>query len=221
MKTKHEDILSNFQTLIESAEETLRTCDTSLTGEPKPRDDDYFSFRTQALNLIQRVCGEKSHHYRALQKLASENESKNDACFFPHCLGVVQAAKRDFERGLLFDLRSVITAEVLGRFIDQGEQSLRAQRLVAATSVGGAVLEEVLRGICDAHEITATTPATLESLNKNAADAGVYNALVEKRIASLADLRSRADQGQGDGLKVEDVEDLLAWIRKFAADHLA
>ncbi len=215
MNTKHEDILSNFQTLIESAEETLRTCDASLTGEPKPRDDDYFSFRTQALNLIQRVCGEKSDHYRTLQKLASENESKNDSCFFPHCLGVVQAAKRDFEWGLFFDLRSIITAEVLERFIDQAEQSLRAQRLVAATSVGGAVLEEVLRRICDAHEITATTPATLESLNEDAAAAGVYNALVGKRIASLADLRNRAD------LRVEDVEDLLAWIRKFAADHLA
>lgn len=221
MNTKHEDILSHFQTLIESAEETLRTCDTSLTGEPKPRDDDYFSFRTQALNLIQRVCGEESNHYRALQKLASENESKNDSCFFPHCLGVVQAAKRDFELGLFFDLRSIITAEILERFIDQAEQSLRAQRLVAATSLGGAVLEEVLRRICAAHEITATTPATLESLNEDAAAAGVYNALVGKRIASLADLRNRADQGPGDGLRVEDVEDLLTWIRKFAADHLA
>ncbi len=83
------------------------------------------------------------------------------------------------------------------------------------------MLEEVLRRICDAHEITATTPATLESLNKNAAAAGVYNALVEKRIASLADLRTRADQGQGDELRAEDVEDLLAWTRNFAADQLA
>ncbi len=69
---------------------------------------------------------------------------------------------------------------------------------MAATSVGGAVLEEVLRRICEAHEISATTPATLESLNENAAAAGVYNELVKKRIASLADLRSSADQGQGD-----------------------
>lgn len=220
MNTKAQDILESFQALIDGAEETLRTCDTSLTGEPEPRDDDYFSFRTQALNLIERVCGRKSNHYEALHRIASENESKNDSAFFPHCLGVVRAAKKDFEQGLLFDLKSVLAAETLGSFIDQAERSLAARQVTAAAAVGLAVLEEVLRRISDARGMTPSTPVTLESLNADLAAAEVYNALVEKRIASFADLRSAGGEGEAGPPKAEEVEDLIAWLRKFAADHL-
>ncbi len=214
MNTKHQDILKSFQALIDSAEATLRTCDTSLTGEPQPRDDEYFSFRTQALNLVQRVCGERSNHYQALQRIASEDESKNDSCFFPHCLGVVQAAKKDFEQGLLFDLRSIIAAELLVSFIDHAERSLSAKDLRAAVAVGGAVLEEVLRRISEANELAPPTPATIESLSAALAAAGVYTALVHKRVSGIAAL------ARTEALRPDDVEDMIAWVRKFAADQL-
>ena len=233
MNKTQDDILRNFDSLIKAAEETLQTCETSLTGEPKPRDDDYFSFRTQALNLIRRVCGDTSNHYDALKRIASENESANDSSFFPHCLGVVRAAKKDFELGLLFDLRAVIAAELLGSFMDQAERSLNATHICAAASLAGAVLEELLGKIAEAHKISppsfppeggddvSTSDRTsMKSLNDELAAGGVYNALVQKRIASLAELRAIADQGQIDALKSEDVEDMIRWLQKFAADHL-
>lgn len=39
---------------------------------------DYSKFRTESLNLIKRVCGEKSNHYSELIRIAESKETSND-----------------------------------------------------------------------------------------------------------------------------------------------
>jgi hypothetical protein len=138
----------------------------------------------------------------------------------PHCLGVVEAAKRDFESGLLFEMRALLTAEVLGDFIEQAEALLAAKFHVPAASLIGAVLEDALRKLCEKHGITIPATTKIDRLNADLAKADVYDKLIQKRITALADIRNNADHGHFDKFKHEDVEDMVKWVRNFTADYL-
>ncbi|HXX20762.1 MAG TPA: hypothetical protein VEJ46_15265 [Candidatus Acidoferrum sp.] len=185
-----------------------------------PSSGDYLRFRTEAMNLVRRSCGEDSDHYRELKRLAEATDSANNSYYLAHCVGVVEAARSDFEAGLLFDLRSLITAEVLGDFIDQAQALISADYHVPAASLAGAVLEDTLRKLCDRHKIVLPARTKIDSLNAELARANVYDKLIQKRITAIADIRNNADHGRFDRFKKEDVEDMVKWIRGFAADYL-
>ena len=48
----------------------------------------------------------------------------------------------------------------------------------------------------------------------------MYDKLIQKRITALADIWNNADHGYFDRCRVEDVEDMVKWVRNFAADYL-
>jgi hypothetical protein len=185
-----------------------------------PGQHDYLRFRTEAMNLIRRSCGEDSDHYRELRRLAEAKESSTNAYYMMHCLGIVQAAQRDFEAGLLFDMRALLQAEILGDFVEQAESLLAAGYHIPAASLTGAVLEDTLRKLCDSRGVQRPASTKIDSLNAELARAGVYDKLVQKRITALADIRNSADHGHFDRFKVDDVQDMVKWVRSFAADYL-
>jgi hypothetical protein len=186
----------------------------------RPASDDYFRFRTEALNLIRRSCGESADHYKELRRLAEAGESSTNSFYFIHCLGVLEAAQRAFEGGLLFDMRALISAEVLGDFLEQAEALLSANYHVPAASLVGAILEDTLRKVCLKHEIPLPESTKIDRLNSELARTGVYDKLVQKRITALADIRNNADHGHFDKFTKADVEDMLKWVRNFAADFM-
>ena len=185
-----------------------------------PAQNDYYRFRTESMNLVRRSCGEDSDHYRELKRLAETKETSTNSYYFVHCFGVIEAAQRDFEAGILFDIRALITAEVLGDFIEQAEALLEARYHVPAASLAGAVLEDTLRKLCEKHSITIPATTKIDRLNAELAREGVYDKLVQKRITALADIRNNADHGHFDKFANSDVEDMVKWIRIFAADYL-
>ena len=185
-----------------------------------PALTDYYRFRTESMNLVRRSCGENSDHYRELKRIAETKQTSTNSYYFAHCVGVVEAAQRDFETGMLFDMRALITAEVLGDFIEQAEALLDAGYHIAAASLAGAILEDTLRKLCDKYGITIPATTKIDRLNAELARVEVYNKLVQKRITALADIRNNADHGHFDEFAKSDVEDMVKWIRGFAADYL-
>jgi len=185
-----------------------------------PAADDYFRFRTEAMNLVRRTCGPDSDHYRELKRLAEAKESATNPFYLVHCLGVLEAAQRDFDAGLLFDLRALIAADVLGDFIEQAEQLLAAGYHVPAASLAGAVLEDMLRKLCEKHGVPVPASTKIDRLNTDLAKADVYDKLVLKRITSLADIRNNADHGHFDRFHRHDVDDMVNWVKRFGADYL-
>ena len=181
----------------------------------------YRRFRTEALNLVRVTCGSQSDHYQELCRIAEGKDSATNSYFFKDCLGVLQAAKRDLDDGLLFDLRALVAAEVLGDFIDQAEVLLEAGYDGAAVSVAGAVLEDALRKLCAAHNLSVPEKTTIAGLNAELARIGVYEKLVFKRIIALADLRNDADHGHFDKVSKDDARDMVRYVRRFCTDHLA
>ncbi len=183
-------------------------------------DDEYARLRTEALNLVRRACGENSDHYRELKRLADSPSSTNNSFYWPPCQGILEAAERDFAADALFDLRALVAAELLGDFVEQAEELLAAGYWHPAASLAGAVLEDTLRKLCVKHGIPIPGQTKIDRLNADLARAGVYDKLIQKRITALADIRNNADHGHFDKFAREDVEDMVKWIRRFAADYL-
>src|SRR5579863_2076558 len=133
---------ASFRQLIEKGRQIVS--DAGWNGrqyELRPTADEYFRFRTEAMNLVRRTCGPDSDHYLELKRRAESTESATNPAYFVHCLGVLEAAQSDFDAGLLFHLRALIAADILGDFIEQAEQLLAANYHVPAASLAGAVLE--------------------------------------------------------------------------------
>ena len=222
MMTAPDLISKRFGDLITEGRKILvqHAWNGSLYPARHPPADAYLRFRTVAMNLVRRSCGEKSDHYRELRRLADSKGSANSSFFLAHVIGVVEAAKSDFDSGLLFDMRALITAEVFADFIDQAEHLLKAKYYVPAASLAGAVLEDTLRTLCDKNGISIPGKTKIDRLNAELAREEVYNKLTQKRITALADIRNNADHGHFNKFRREDVEDMVKWIRLFTADYL-
>jgi hypothetical protein len=75
---------------------------------------------TSCLHLFQKVFGRESDHYQNFKELAPQLTDHSDGTkTVKKALGIVKAAKDDFEQGYLFDTRALIRAEVFDDFLDQ------------------------------------------------------------------------------------------------------
>ncbi|MEW5786151.1 MAG: HEPN domain-containing protein [Bacillota bacterium] len=206
--TTQERINEKFKVLLQEGQQILSNCGWNGSQYSRsPSDIDYRRFRTEAMNLVKRVCGKDSDHYQELKRLA-ENEKT--------CFGILQAAHRDFNDGFLFDLRDLVAAELLGDFIDQAETLIAEGYHVPAASLAGAVLEDTLRKLCLKNRLPVPDRTKIDRLNADLAKAGVYDKLIQKRITALADIRNKADHGHFDEFAKDDVEDMVRWVRRFA-----
>ncbi|MDQ3801031.1 MAG: HEPN domain-containing protein [Acidobacteriota bacterium] len=172
------------------------------------------------LNIIKQVFKESSDHYQKFNELFSHFKSVNNLQTVKNALGILKAAKDDYENGYLFDTRTLIEAEVFDDFLEQAEHLLNQGYFTAAAVIAGSVLEDSLRKLCVKNGIALSAKPKLDTINADLAKAGVYNLLKQKQITALADLRNKAAHGQS-GFTKEDVEEMIRDVRRFTANYLS
>jgi hypothetical protein len=219
--TLDEVLRTKFDGLLKEGEVVLRRHGwPSNDNYSHPEQVDYIRFRVEALNLVRRACGEKSDHYLELRRIAVDKTSAFNSYYYRDCYAIVQAAARDYEQGLLSEVRALVAAEVLDDFLEQAEYLIKGGYFVPAASLAGAVLEDSLRKLAEKHGVAIPDRTRLDSLNADLAKAGAYNKLVQKSITAYADIRNNADHGHFDQFKMADVDAMTKWIRRFVTDHL-
>lgn len=174
---------------------------------------------TSTQSLMDRVFGSNSVYFNNIKKLAGEYLGVN----FGSCtqiLGILMAAKNDYEHGYLFDVKKLIEADIFVDFLDQAETLLNGGYHIPAASLAGAVLEDTLRKICDHRNIEYSDKTNINSLNMLLVKDGAYNKLIQKEITAKADIRNNADHGNFDQFNSPDVKDMVSWVKRFASDHL-
>lgn len=171
------------------------------------------------LNILSRVFTEKSDHYKRFNELFTEL-SKGTTSAFIKTIGILKAAKDDYENGYLFDTIAEIEAEVFDDFLEQAKYLLTQGYFTASAVIAGSVLEDALRKLCVKNGMTLSAKPKLDSMNSELAKIGVYNLLKQKQITALADLRNKAAHGQG-GFTKEDVEDMIRNVRRFMEDYFS
>jgi len=173
---------------------------------------------TSCQSFLSRVFGRESDHYLAFSKEIERGIAFSNA---KRAQGVMRAAEDDLSAGALFQVRALIEAEVFDDFLEQAEALHKAGYYQPAAVVAGAVLEDGLRSLCTTNSITIPSRPKLDTMNSDLAKAGVYSKLVQKKITTLADLRNKAAHGQWDEFDAEDVEEMLAQVRRFMSDFVA
>lgn len=217
-------ILRRLEELLQFGEKVKQTrYDRSGVGFIYAGDDgiDYelaHQWGTSCLNLLSRSFGKESVYHQNFEMLFPKFD---DYSPIVQAVGVLRAAKDDYEQELLFDTRLLIEAELFDDFLEQGAHLLESGYYQPAAVVIGSVLEDGLRKLCAKQEIELPPKPKLETMNAALAKSGTYNKLTQKRVTALADIRNRAAHGEWDEFTRADVEAMLHDVRQFMETHFA
>jgi hypothetical protein len=224
MSNLDQRILDRLQELIQFGERVKQTKHSRshggmvVIGDAGINSELAHQWETNCLNLLKRVFGSNSVHYRNVEAQFSKFHNYSPVT---RTLGILRAAKVDYEKGFLFDTRILIEAEVFDDFLEQGEHVLDSGYYQPAAVVIGSVLEDGLRKLCERHEVPLSVKPKLDTMNADLAKQGVYNKLTQKRITVLADIRNKAAHGEWDKFTKADVEDMLRDVRQIMETHFA
>jgi hypothetical protein len=170
---------------------------------------------TNVLNLLERVFGENSVHYK--QFFDHYNRFREYESEFENCRAIFLAAKEDYEGGYLFNIRALIKAEVLDEALEQAVEILNTGYKDPACVLAGVALETSLKELCT----RSTIPhGKLDKMNVELCKAGTYNIAKQKQITAWADLRNKAAHGDWSAYNEADVRDFLEGVNRFIADYL-
>jgi HEPN domain-containing protein len=181
------------------------------------------------LHLLRKIFREDSDYY---QKFNDKFKWFNNDKFkwfniednhetFSSAFSILRAAKTDFQNDYLFNTRTLIEAEVFDDFLEQAEQLFEKGYYQPAAVIAGCVLEDGLRKLCDKKGIAISPKATIDPMNVELAKAEIYNALWQKKITALADLRNKAAHGKWNEFNEKDVEDMIRDVRRFMEDYFS
>ena len=175
-------------------------------------------WEVKAKNLLVNACGKNSQHFDSFleaEKPTSYSDNFQTLC---RVKAVFLAAKEDFEGGYLNNVKNLIQAEVFDNELEQAVELLAAGYASAAAVIAGVVLETALRNLCVEQKISISK---LNKMNEELAKAGTYNALTQKRITALADIRNNAAHGNLDKFTKNDVETMIEEIQRFISEKLS
>lgn len=175
-------------------------------------------FRVAVLSFIDRVYGREHPHFAEFQSSTDSEYLSNAA----NGLAIIRIIRDEIAGGWLFTVRGLVAAEVFADFLEMAEHLLESGYKDPAAVMGGSVLEEHIRQLCNKHAIAIDEekngkqiPKKADRLNAELASATAYSKLDQKQITAWLDLRNNAAHGNYSAYSSEQVSQLLAGITNF------
>jgi hypothetical protein len=221
MPNKFKQRFVELEAQLEEVEATERTEHGPLGAKQQVDRTLKLRWEVNARHLLHAACGLDSQHFKHFEEVSKGSMYLTSSHVLERMGAVFLAAKEDFDGGMFDDIRRLVRADLLDDFLSQAEELLASGFSEASVSLGGAILEDTLRKLCDKHSITRPTKTSIDGLNTLLVKAQVYDGLVQKRITAIAHLRNDADHGRSLGtVRSADAEDMLKWLRRFVTDYL-
>ncbi len=212
-------IVTRLEELISRGEEIGRSFKSHRGGSFSFNSAAAVQWKVSCISFLKTVFGDENTYPKEFDDYF-DISTDSAMISFEVIVSVVRAAKEDYENDYLFNVRTLIEAEIFDDFLDQAEQLLVKGYFTAAAVIGGSVLEDGLRKLCSKNGMTLPAKPKLDSMNSDLAKAGVYNLLKQKQITALADLRNKAAHGLG-GFTKNDVESMIKDVRRFMEDFFS
>lgn len=131
----------------------------------------------------------------------------------------LKTVKKELEKGLLYKVSELVTAEVFSDFLEYAKYLLDKGFIHSVPVIVGSVLESELRKMSEKNGLPTKTEKdknlTIEPMNENLGREGIYEMKVQKRITALTQIRNDAAHGHYDLFSKEDVEDMYDYVLKF------
>lgn len=133
---------------------------------------------------------------------------------FQQQLAILKAAKARFQSSL-FDIRQLVQADLFDSELDAAEELAKKKFTRAAGAVAGVVLERHLTQVCDNHAVKLAKRAPgISNLNDALKNANIIDVPQWRFTQHLADIRNLCDHNRTAEPTSEQVNDLLAGVRK-------
>lgn len=214
-------ILQRFDELQAKAGEVKKTyCDPfGSTGRiiHHVNGASFNEWATSVLNLLQRVFGDGSAHYKNFEHFYREFRGGEYSTTFEDCWGILRAAQEDYSGGYLFNMRALIKAETMMDVLAQAEIFKNADQPDIACILAGIALELAVKERCEREKITTESFA---NMNMNLRKAGVYNQAMGEQLSSWYTRRNDAAHGNIGKSTPRDADDMIKGVRRFIAEYL-
>ncbi len=212
----NEDVVRRLDDLIEKGRKVLSTrreLPPNYIGFDDPVDSEMGNqWMVSSKNYLLQAIGEKSVHFTEFSALFSKGITYSPV---KEGIGILMAAKEDYQGGYLTAIRKLVGAEIVGSLLDQAQELLDAGYVGPAAVLAGCILEDHIKNICHEKQIELPDKPKLDYMNAQLAKIEYYNKLTQKQITSLADIRNSAAHGIWDQFKEDDVRDMIKWIARF------
>ena len=175
----------------------------------------YLPWKVQVLDIFNKLLSQDSTYYEEfikLDKMMYNDVYLND---FQNIKSIFIAFKNDYEKGYLSSIETLIQAEVFETQLEQSQELLDSNYILASAVIAGIVLETGMREICTRENIEH---GKLDKMNADLAKKGIYNKLQQKRITALADIRNSAAHGKKDEFTKDDVANMIREVAQFLAN---
>ena len=221
-------IIKEVADLIAVGEKLCKDASTASSALGNERIQELLSMTARGGQLITRLYGNDSQYFEMFQATtrvpAFSSMHSNNYSHVSNLVGLFQGIEHDIDSGMLANLRSLVQAEIFADFLEMAEHLLGEGYKDATAVLLGAVLEDSLRKIADAHSVSTVgpkgQPLTLDPMNVTLAKKGIYGPLVQKQITSWANLRNDAAHGHFVNYDADQVKQMLHFVQKFCADYL-
>ncbi|MDQ3179419.1 MAG: HEPN domain-containing protein [Acidobacteriota bacterium] len=202
--------------IVEHFEQLVRNGEGAESLRQENEFNQFLSeWKHRSVNIVETIFGRDSSYFKTIN---SEYEGFGDV---EKAVGALKAAYLDYKDGLILTTRTLIEAEVFDEFLEQAEELFKKSYYQAAAVIAGCVLEDSLRKLGQRKIPNFPTDKTIDPMNIELAKAGIYNALWQKKITVLADLRNKAAHGKWTEFTEKDVEDMIRDVRRFMEDYFS
>lgn len=190
-------------------------------------DADKFSeWRNQSLSFLNNLVGQKSPY--ALD--FAERCKQGHLAEVRYGLGILRGVREDIQAGNLASFSELVHADVFSDFLEMAEYLMSEDHGYkdAAAVLGGGVLEEHIRKLCEKNDIEIRTtdangdrPKKADRMNADLAAADVYNKNEQKIVTAWLGIRNSAAHGKYGEYTKPEVALMLSGLRDFIARNPA
>ena len=179
--------------------------------------------RASGLSFLERVFGRESAYYTNFESSTQAQLGSH----FKSGLGILRSAQEEIHGGWLFNLRSLVSADIFADYLVASHLSDGGYKDPAAV-LAGSTLEEHIRQLCQNNGVPVEenkngklVPLRADRLNAELAKAGVYGKLDQKNVTAWLDLRNKAAHGHYGDYTEDQVRLLIQSVGDFIARHPA
>jgi hypothetical protein len=115
---------------------------------------------------------------------------------------------------------TTVVSDLSGDSLAVAQSYINMGRHQSAAIVAGDALEGTLRKLCQEYRVALPAKPTVDGMNAQLAQIGVYDTQVEQRLAELQEIWDKANCGLWSEISKSDVESMLGEIRAFVSQHV-
>jgi hypothetical protein len=179
---------------------------------------DYARWKQDALDLVRGAFGERSRYYTELAAVESDLAPRAPGSVFSFFLNTLKKAQFDFQADGA-QARASYASDLMEDFLQRADGMVAKGHFISAATLAGAVLEDILRRLCEVHDVFCPENAALDAVNDRLFKAGVYDAAWHGETARRIGLRRTAELCYADKINEANVREMIGWLRGFIHRH--